>query len=100
MKKLSFFEAHVSIDRENATLMIKVFIFVYINMAFTVLIAFGYIPNVPYGLQVVGIFQGQYSDFTSDWYASTGAVDDMHACIYPRIICIYIHFMESIDCHA
>jgi fatty acid desaturase len=52
MKKLSSFEAHVSVDRENATLMVKVFIFVYINMAFTVLIAFGYIPNVPYGLQV------------------------------------------------
>jgi hypothetical protein len=42
-------------------------------MAFTVLIAFGYIPNVPYGLQVLGIFQGQYDDFSSEWYSYTGA---------------------------
>ena len=72
MQRLSTFEAHVSVDRENATLMMKVFLFTYVNMAFTVLIAFGQISNLPYWIRLIYIFQGQYSDFSSEWYTNTG----------------------------
>jgi hypothetical protein len=71
-KWLTTFEAHVSTNRENAQLMIKTFIFTYVNMAFTVLIAFGRISDMPDALKVIYIFQGQYTDFSSDWYTSTG----------------------------
>jgi hypothetical protein len=72
MKRLCTFESHVSVDRGNASLMIKLFLFTYTNMAFTVLIAFGRIGNLPVWLQKLYIFQGQYSDFSSNWYTTAG----------------------------
>ena len=72
MRRLSTFEAHVSVDKANAALMIKLFIATYINMAFAVLIAFGNIRNLPSILQRLNIFQGQYGDFSSKWYNDAG----------------------------
>lgn len=72
MKRLCTFESHVSVDRGNASLMIKLFLFTYTNMAFTVLIAFGRIGNLPVWLQKLYIFQGQFSDFSSNWYTTAG----------------------------
>ena len=72
MKRLCTFESHVSVDRGNASLMIKLFLFTYTNMAFTVLIAFGRVGNLPVVLQKLYIFQGQYSDFSSNWYTTAG----------------------------
>lgn len=72
MKRLSSFEAHVSVDKANAALMVKLFVVTYINMAFAVLIAFGNIRNLPSILQRLYIFQGQYGDFSSKWYNDAG----------------------------
>lgn len=72
MKRLCTFESHVSVDRVNASLMFKLFLFTYLNMAFTVLIAFGKIGNLPIMLRKFYIFQGQYSDFSSHWYPTAG----------------------------
>ena len=72
MRRLSTFEAHVSVDKANAALMIKLFIVTYINMAFAVLIAFGNIRDLPSIFQRLNIFQGQYGDFSSKWYNDAG----------------------------
>ena len=72
MKRLSKYESHVSVDREDGTLMFKIFIFTYFNMAFSALIAFGRVPNMPEWLQSIYIFQGRYTDFSSEWYSNVG----------------------------
>ena len=93
MKKLSNYESHVSVDREDGTLMMKVFIFSYFNMAFSVLIAFGKISNMPNWLKTAYIFQGQYTDFSSEWYTNTG-VYFLSAYLIKSIVDIIIKLMK------
>ena len=52
--------------------MVRVFIFFFLNMAFSVLIAYGYSSDVPATAAQAGLFQGPFSDFTSGWYAIVG----------------------------
>lgn len=58
LDKLTQFELHASIDKSQGSLLFKLFVATYLNMAFTALIAYGFIPGMPYGLQSVYIFQG------------------------------------------
>jgi hypothetical protein len=71
--KLTKLECHSQIDMKHASLMIKLFLSTYFNMALVVLIAFGYINYIPSSLQEAHIFQGNYRDFTAKWYGNVGS---------------------------
>jgi len=73
LKYLASFECHTSIDNEDGSLMKKIFLSNYINMAFGALIAYGFVDNMPGILVNLHIFQGPYPDFTAAWYAVVGS---------------------------
>lgn len=72
LKVLTKQECHASLDLENGSLMIKMFVSNYLTMAIIVLVAYGNIPNLPAALQSLYIFTGPYSDFDPDWYGNVG----------------------------
>jgi hypothetical protein len=71
--KLTKLECHSQIDMKHASLMFKLFLSTYFNMALVVLIAFGHVDGLPYGFKVAHLFQGSYDDFTSQWYGVVGS---------------------------
>ncbi len=73
LEYLTKMERHGSADKREASLMFKVFIFTFFNMGVVVLIAFGYINNLPSEFKIAQIFQGVFSDFTSPWYGIVGS---------------------------
>lgn len=67
-------EAHSSVSKMYASLAIKIFICTFINMALVVLVAFGGIAGLPTNVYRLGIFHGQFSDFTPEWYSTVGSI--------------------------
>ena len=67
IQTLNRFERHDRQDGQKANQMIRVWLFYYLNLTFTVLIAYAYSPSVPPALAQAAIFQGSFSDFTSQW---------------------------------
>ena len=65
-------ECHDRMDSEKANKMVRVFAFYYFNMAFSVLIAYGFSASVPPAFAQAHIFQGPFPDFNSGWYAVVG----------------------------
>lgn len=55
---LTRLESHSQVDKEQGSLLLKFFFAAYLNMAFTALIAYGYLPKLPQILQEVYFFQG------------------------------------------
>lgn len=70
MTSLSRREFHVTNAEEQRAIVVKIFGTTYINMAFVVLLAYGFVPNEPKLLVQASILNGEYSDFNSDWYAN------------------------------
>lgn len=74
LTRLTDLEAHSSMDKLEGALALKIFVTTYINMAVVVVVAYGYIPNLPSTAQKLFLFQGVYTDFTSGWYGAVGAI--------------------------
>ena len=70
---LTKFEKHSQLDEQQSSHMLKVFLSTYINISLVVLIAFGKINGMPSGVKAAQIFQGNYPDFTREWYGTVGA---------------------------
>ena len=73
IQTLNRFERHDYQDNQKANQMIRVWLFYYLNLTFTVLIAYAYSPSVPPALAQAAIFQGSFSDFTSQWCVPSSA---------------------------
>lgn len=65
-------ESHSSIDAEQGSLMLKIFVSMYFNMAILVLIASGKVVGQPPFIKPAHVLQGSYSDFDASWYGSIG----------------------------
>ena len=67
-------ESHASIDREQASLMLKIFLSTYFNLAIVYILVFGSIPSInnPF-FSFTYILQGSYTDFNAAWYGSVGS---------------------------
>ena len=74
LKILTSHECHTSLDREEGSLMLKVFISNYITLAIIVLVAYGKVSNKPDILSTIHIFDGPYNDFTPAWYGNVGFI--------------------------
>lgn len=88
LRTLTLTEAHSTFDNEKKSIVRKIFGATFINMAVTVLIAYGTAENVPELLKQYRIFQGDahiphyctalilfsgpYSDFTTGWFGNVG----------------------------
>ncbi len=72
LKRLAVNERHRTIDSEQGAIMFKVFIATYINMAFVALLAFGRLESLGGYGEDLQILQGEYSDFSIDWYPQVG----------------------------
>jgi hypothetical protein len=72
LKYLTRTESHSSIDNEQGSMILKIFLSLYFNMAWIALIAFGRVDNLPYIINFAHIFQGYNIDFTPHWYSSVG----------------------------
>lgn len=76
MKILTLTEAHTTLDSEQVSIISKIFVATYINMAITILIVFGSPPSaigtLPKDVSNLYIFSGPYSDFTTGWYGTVG----------------------------
>ena len=73
MKYLAMREYHVTVDEEQSAIISKVFVATYVNMAFVALAAYGLWKNKPSTLNTMQVFDGDYSDFTPQWYAVVGS---------------------------
>ena len=58
LKSLTQSEYHSSVDKEQGSLLLKLFVAVYINMAFTALVVFGSANGLPKFFSEYRIFQG------------------------------------------
>lgn len=65
-------EYYNSFDRENGSVIQKLFIVLYLNMGIVCLFAFGYYVNSPSDFAKTGILQGSFVDFTGAWYGQVG----------------------------
>lgn len=65
-------EYYNSFDRENGSIIQKLFLVLYLNMGVVCLFAFGYYINSPSNLAMTGILQGSFVDFTNAWYGQVG----------------------------
>lgn len=72
LKKLAINERHRTIDSEQGAIMIKIFIATYFNMAFVALLAFGKVDTLGSYGKDLQILQGDYPDFTVEWYPQVG----------------------------
>ena len=73
IKYLTVFEYHTSLDKREASLLLKTFVASYFNLAIVVLVAYGSIPQIPVGIREnFFIFNGEYEDFTVGWYGNVG----------------------------
>lgn len=76
-KKLSQFESHFFVTDEMFSYIIKRSFILVMNMGLIiVLLNFDYFKNSTSlsPRQLFFLFQGQYSDMTSDWYLSIGSI--------------------------
>jgi hypothetical protein len=73
MKYLAKQEFHDTVDEEHGATIVKVFLATYCNMAFVALAAYGLLKNKPGMLATAEIFDGDYQDFTPQWYAVVGS---------------------------
>jgi len=65
-------EYYNSVDREKGSVIAKLFAVLYLNMAVVVLLAFGYLKGNDKSTEKLHVLQGDYVDFTSDWYGQVG----------------------------
>ena len=72
LKKLSVWEKHSDLADEQGSYLSKVFLALYINLTFVVLVAYGEIDDAPQALKNLYIFQGPYDDFTAAWFSDVG----------------------------
>lgn len=67
-------ESHASIDKEQASLMLKIFLSTYFNLAIVYILVFGSIPSIDNQFfRATYILQGSYTDFNDAWYGSVGS---------------------------
>eukprot|EP01038_Epipyxis_sp_PR26KG_P012379 gene12379-16606_t len=69
---LTSLESHSSNDKEQGSIMIKIFIANYTIMSIIILVASGRAANLPNILKTLHIFNGPYRDFDSGWYGNIG----------------------------
>jgi hypothetical protein len=65
-------EYHTSVDKAQRSLVYKIFISLYFNMAVLVLLASGKSGPQPDGVQKLHIMQGTYSDLDAHWFGNIG----------------------------
>ena len=65
-------ECHISIDKAQGSLMYKIFISMYFNMAVLVLLASGRSGPQPAAVQRLHILQGVYHDLNAKWFGNIG----------------------------
>ena len=66
-------ESHSSFAKMNTATLVKVFVAIFANMAAVPIVAYGYVDNGPSVLQTLSIFQGEFNDFTKEWYGVVGS---------------------------
>jgi hypothetical protein len=65
-------EYHTSVDRAQGSLVYKIFLSLYFNMAVLVLLASGRSGPQPISVQKMHIMQGLYSDLDAKWFGNIG----------------------------
>lgn len=74
-------EGHTSVDLKNASILFKMFLSLYFNLAVLVLIASGRVDNQPSVMSILNLLNGSFDDFTSTWYGSIGSYFILTVCI-------------------
>lgn len=67
LKFLTRTESHATIDSEQGSMMYKIFVAIYFNLAIVVLIAFGRSHAIAKAIKPTHIFDGTFDDFSVSW---------------------------------
>lgn len=65
-------ERYSSVDKVQGSLVNKVFLSTYVNLAVLVILSSGRVDNAPSFFQSLHILQGTYFDFDVSWYGTIG----------------------------
>jgi len=66
-------ESHSSFGKMNTATLMKVFVGIFVNLAVIPIVAFGSVGTGSSVLQTLMIFQGEYDDFSKEWYGVVGS---------------------------
>ena len=72
MQVMTNAERYSSVDKVQGSLVNKVFLSTYLNLAILVILSSGRVDNAPAFIQSLHILQGTYYDFEVSWYGTIG----------------------------